>query len=102
MEIFKDKVYIELIENLEGLMEVLHKESSRGSLHRVMKNSDTMRNFARRYNEKNHSDEKKNYYFRCLSRGLEKSKKILEEQGFSQVDLYSLQDTISYVNSLIN
>jgi citrate synthase len=101
MEIFEDKVYVELIDNLEALLEVLHKESLKGSLHRVMKNSDTMRNFARKYNEKNHSNEKKNYYFRRLSRGLERSKKELEDQGFSQVELYSLQDTISYVNSLI-
>ncbi len=89
---------MKLVNIAEVLSELIVKESESGSLIRVYKQCDYIRDAVNKFNQK-FDGEKALFYNRIFERSLEKSMKILEIDGFHQSEIYFVQDLLSHIRS---
>jgi hypothetical protein len=97
-EILKDKDFIKLVDLAELSTELLIMESNKGSLHRIYKQCDHIRENVNKVNAKLKDNEQKRFYNRIFERALEKSISILDKD-FHQAETYFVQDLLSHIRS---
>ena len=96
--LLKDKKFMKLVNIAEVLSELIVKESESGSLLRVYRQCDYIRDAVNEFNGK-FDGEKAKFYNRIYERALEKSMKILELDGFHLSEIYFLQNLLSHIRS---
>ena len=96
-EFLKDKKFMKLIDYAELSVELLEKETEKGSLIRLYKIADNIREVVNNANQKLKDDQLK-FYNRIFERGLDRSIKVLEKD-FHQSEIYFLQNLLSHIRS---
>ena len=97
-EMLKDKNFMKLVNIAELSAELLIRESNKGSLHRIYKQCDHIRENVNIVNNKIKDEEQTRFYNRIFERALEKSLSILYKD-FHQVEIYFVQDLLSHIRS---
>ena len=97
-EFLKDKKFMKLIGCAEVMVDVLESETKKGSLIRLYKTADDIREVVNNVNKRLEIDKLK-FYNRIFERALDRSIKELEKD-YHQSEIYFLQNLLSHIRSL--
>ena len=96
-DFLKDKKFMKLVGCAELMADVLENETKRGSLIRLYKTADNIREIVNIVNQRLEKDKLK-FYNRIFERALDRSIKVLEKD-YHQSEIYFLQDLLSHIRS---
>jgi len=97
-EFLKDKKFMKLIGCAEVMVDVLEIETKKGSLIRLYKTADDIREVVNNVNQRLEIDQLK-FYNRIFERALDRSVKELGKD-YHQSEIYFLQNLLSHIRSL--
>ena len=93
-KLFEDKDYADLIGSVQTMIEATTIISGRYNFHRVMKGVNSLLEITEKLNSKSYTKDQKEYFNKCVIRGLIRIKEKIEE-------CYIINEEIHYMDMAI-